>query len=321
MTRKKYEKPLTLDADFDEALERFAQVDPDEMADRPTKGAAIENLMLAFENAAHHDQQGEYWLARELYPLLGYKSWQKFEDVIARARAACEGVGEPPENHFIQVDKMVSIGSGAEREQEDVELTRTACYLIAQNGDPTRRPEIAAAQTYFALQTQRQERADQALAAQQLTDDQKRVLLRDKLKEHNKLLAEAAKTAGVSNFKNFNGAGLKGLYGGLSQAQVVRRKKLPPGSNHLDFAGHSELAANYFKATQAEEKLRRRIEKDGEIGQREAERVHKQVGTDLHEFITSQGNTPPEDMVPADHIKEARKRVKASQPKKVGKKG
>ena len=271
--------------------------------------------MLAFENAAHHDDQGEFWYARELRDLLGYASWEKFQPPITKAKAACQEMGEAVDDHFHHVVKMMPLGKGAQREVPDIELTRTACYWIAQNGDPTKRPEIAAAQTYFAIQTRRQELADDA--ARQLTNDEKRVFLRDKLKEHNRLLAEAAATAGVSNFKNFNGAGLKGLYGGLNQAQVVRRKQLPAKSNHLDYAPHSELAANYFKATQAEEILKR----SGHVGQRAAEAVHKKVGEDVRDLIRKQGNTLPEDVKPEDHIKDVRKRVKGSEPKKLEKKG
>lgn len=280
-------------------------------------GKMMEDLMLAFENAARHDDDGgEFWLARELSPLLGYKDYRNFINAVTKAKAACSEVGEHVEDHFVDVTVMMPIGKGAERSGDDIELTRFACYLVAQNGDPTKRPEIAAAQTYFALQTRRQEIAD--AAERQLTADEKRVLLRDKLKEHNRLLSEAAATAGVTNFRNFNGAGLKGLYGGLSQAQIVRRKKLPEKSNHLDYAGHAELAANYFKATQAEEVLRRK----GEIGQRAAEAVHKKVGEDIRDLIKAQGNKPLEDVDAEDHIREARKRVKlASKSKAIGEDG
>jgi DNA-damage-inducible protein D len=273
----------------------------------------IENLMLAFENAARRDDDGaEYWLARELRVLLGYASWERFQPAITKAKAACSEVAEDVEDHFHTCVKMVKIGSGAERKQNDIELSRFACYLVAQNGDPTQRPEIAAAQTYFAFQTRRQEVADRA--ATSLSDDHKRVLLRDKLKEHNRLLASAAKSSGVTNFRNFNGAGLKGLYGGLNQEQVVRRKKLPKGANHLDHAGHEELAANYFKATQTEARLRR----EGDVGQRRSETVHKEVGEAVHKLIEDQGNDPPEDQNATDHINDARKRIKlANQPKTI----
>jgi DNA-damage-inducible protein D len=151
------------------------------------------------------------------------------------------------------------------------------------------------------------------------------VLLRDKLKEHNKALASAAKTSGVTNFPNFNGAGLKGLYGGMNQAQIVRRKRLPANAKHLDHAGHEELAAHYFKATQAEARLRR----EGEVGQRAAEKIHKEVGAAVRDLIKKQGNVLPEDLPAEDHIDDVRKRINPpateaepqsiAQPKKSGK--
>lgn len=310
MTRrpKKPAKPDTPELPFDGSEARTGIA---ERSDAPTAGRMIEDLMLAFENAAQHDFDGaEYWLARDLRLLLGYASWDKFQSSISKAKAACVEVNEPSGDHFHHVVKMIAIGKGALRQTDDIELSRFACYLIAQNGDPTKRPEIAAAQTYFAIQTRRQEVADQV--ARQLSDDQKRVLLRDKLKEHNKLLASAAKLPGVINFRNFNGAGLKGLYGGLNQEQVIRRKQLPSGSNHLDHADHEELAANYFKATQTEARLRR----EGEVGQRRAENVHSEVGQAIHNLIIDQGNIPPEDKAALDHVDDARKRVKAAVPMK-----
>lgn len=318
MARKKPSDKLTIpELPFSEVPNRLDGADADGQAvgsptnGRPQIGKMIEDLMMAFEDAAHKDNDGaEFWLARELSPLLGYKDYRNFLNAVDKARATCLEIGEDVADHFGDVTKMMPLGKGAERAGEDVELTRFACYLIAQNGDPQKRPEIAAAQTYFAIQTRRQEIADQV--SSHLTDDQRRVLLRDKLKEHNRLLAEAAQLAGVTNFRNFNGAGLKGLYGGLSKVQVVRRKQLPPRTDHLDHAGHEELAANYFKATQAEAKLRREAEQNGEMGQRAAETVHKKVGEDIHDFIVAQGNTPPEDLKAEDHIRHARKRIKGS---------
>ena len=323
MTKKKYQKSLTVDLSFDEALERFAQTDPSEVnqeiaeATAQTKGEIIEDLLLAFEKAAHHDEHGEYWLARQLSPLLGYKDYRNFLNAVEKAKAACLAVGEAVDDHFGDVTVMIPLGKGAEREAEDIQLTRFACYLIAQNGDPTKRPEIAAAQTYFALQTRRQELTDQALAERAaLSDDEKRVFLRDKLKEHNKQLAKAAKTAGVTNFPNFMGSGLKGLYGGLNQEQVARRKGVPKGK-HLDFAGHEELAANYFKATQTEAKLKR----EGITKQTAANKAHKEVGEAIRKTIEELGGTMPEDLAAEDHIDEARKRIGSSgEPKKLGKK-
>ncbi len=323
MTRKKYEKPLTLDMSFDEALGRYADTDPTEVdheiegAASQRKGELIEELLLGFEKAANHDEHGEYWLARQLSPLLGYKDYRNFLNAVEKAKAACTEVGEAVDDHFGDVTVMIPTGKGAKREADDIQLTRFACYLIAQNGDPTKRPEIAAAQTYFAIQTRRQELTDEALAERAaLSDDEKRVFLRDKLKEHNKLLAQAAKTAGVTNFPNFMGAGLKGLYGGLNQEQVARRKGVPKGK-HLDFAGHEELAANYFKATQTEAKLKR----DGTTKPTAANKAHKEVGEAIRKTIESLGGTMPEDLkAEPDHVDDVRKRI-GSGAKKVDKKG
>ena len=305
------DKPVIAELPLDLAR---SELDKPKNPPQNSKGEMIENLMLSFENAAHEDERGEFWLARELSPLLGYKDYRNFLNAVDKAKEACAQVGEAVEDHFGDVTEMVALGSGAERAVADIQLTRFACYIIAQNGDPSKRPEIAAAQTYFAIQTRRQELSD--LVSRDLTDDQKRVLLRDKLKEHNSALAESAQTAGVTNFRNFNGAGLKGLYGGFNQAQILRRKQLPDKVNHLDYAGHEELAANYFKATQTEARLKR----EGNIGQRRAENVHRQVGEAIHDLIESQGNTVPEDQAAQDHIKEARKRIKSTVQKKIEKK-
>lgn len=283
---------------------------------RQSKGEAISKLLEAFEKAGHRDEQGDYWLARELRPLLGYQTWQKFAPVIDKAKITCSTSGEAIDDHFIRVGKMVPIGSGAEREQEDLELTRFACYLIAQNGD-SKKPEIAAAQTYFAVQTRRQELADQALAsAPQLNDDQKRVFLRDKVTEHNKTLSGAARAAGVqtpAQFAAFGGAGLQGLYGGLDKSAIQRRKGLKPMQELLDHAGHEELAAHYFKATQTEAKLKR----EGAKGAAMANQAHHEVGAAVRKTIKKLGGVMPEDLPAEDHIKEARKRVKGSGPDKL----
>ncbi|WP_083567054.1 DNA damage-inducible protein D [Hyphomicrobium sp. CS1GBMeth3] len=328
MTRKKYEKPLGVDLPFDEALERFAQTEKSEL-DREvvtsrTAPDLIKDLLTSFEKAAHHDDQGEYWLARELYPLLGYKSWQKFEPVIDKAKKACDGVGESTENHFIHVDEMVPIGSGAQRTQPDLELTRFACYLIAQNGDPTRRPEIAAAQTYFAVQTQRQEQADQAADEPlSLSEDERRVLARDELKAHNKSLAGAAKSVGVKTpveYAVFQNHGYKGLYAGLDRRGIQRRKKLSEKQDILDHMPSAELAANLFRATQTEEQLNK-LREQGKTGKDLANRTHHAIGAKVRETIKSIGGTMPEDYPAVDHVKEARKRIKAGETKKLDKKG
>jgi DNA-damage-inducible protein D len=220
---------------------------------RQTKSAAVADLMGAFEAAAHRDDLGEYWLARELRPLLGYSTWEKFQAPIEKAKAACAEAVEAVEDHFHHVVKMMPVGKGGERAGDDIELTRFACYLIAQNGDPTKRPEIAAAQTYFAVQTRRQELTDIAESQPPaLTEDERRVLIRDEMKEHNKSLASAAKAHGVKKpveYAVFQNEGYKGLYGGFDMRGIQRRRGLTAKQDILDHMPSSELAANMFRAT------------------------------------------------------------------------
>jgi len=322
--RGEYEEPFLIDLDADEALERFAQTDPkeaDAVAALVKDDNTIDGLMQAFEDAAllpDTIEAPEAWRARDLMLLLEYSNWQNFRKVLARAYTACKGAGEAdPSAHFWRPDGQpwdpeevftdASKNPEGGRPSEDVILSRYAAYLTAENGDASKVP-VAFAQTYFATQTRRAELAAQT--APVLTYDETRVMLRSKLKEHNKSLASAASEAGVTNFMNFNGAGLKALYGGLTKAKLVAKKGLPRGSDHLDYAGHSELAANYFKATQAEERLRR----EGTVGQQAAQRVHAEVGNAVRQMIIDQGNTPPEKLPAEDHIKEAQKRVKAANP-------
>jgi DNA-damage-inducible protein D len=235
----------------------------------------------------------ETWLARELQFVLEYSSWDKFKRVIEKASTACERAGQSVENHFSQTGKMVKIGSGAEREVEDYALSRYACYLIVQNGDPTK-PVIANGQTYFAIQTRRQELADNA-AFQQLKEEEKRLFLRNELREHNKQLVEAAQQAGVEtalDFAVFQNHGYKGLYGGLEARDIQARKGLKKSQKILDHMGSTELAANLFRATQAEEKLRR----DEVKGKTNANRTHFEVGAKVRHTIEELGGTMPEDL-------------------------
>lgn len=278
---------------------------------RPNKGRLINELLHAFEAAAHSDGDGvQYWLARQLAPLLGYRRWENFHSAIDRAIMACTNSGEVVDDHFRGVTNMVPLGSGAERQVDDVELTRFACYLIALNGDPTK-SEIAAAQTYFAVQTRRQEIAD--LAAReppQLTEDEKRVLLRNEVKEHNKTLASAAKEAGVVqplDYAIFQNEGYKGLYGGLDRKGIQRRKRLKARDDILDHMPSGELAANLFRATQTEEKLRREAIK----GKATANKTHFDVGRKVRQTINEIGGTMPEEYRAVEHVKEARKRLGA----------
>lgn len=280
---------------------------------RPSKGEIIGKLLDAFEAAAHRDEDGvQFWMARELAPLLGYQRWENFSSAIERAKLACANSGEDAADHFRDVTKMVQLGSGSERHVVEVELTRFACYLIAMSGDPAK-PEIAAAQTYFAVQTRRQEVADMAASEPpKLSEDEKRVLLRDEMKGHNKSLASAAKAAGVVqplDYAIFQNEGYKGLYGGLDKNGIQRRKKLDAKADILDHMPSGELAANLFRATQTEEKLRR----DKINGKAAANRTHLEVGKKVRQTIKEIGGTMPEAYEPVESIKDARKRLKAEE--------
>jgi DNA-damage-inducible protein D len=293
----------------------------DKLTPRPqSKGDAIARLMRVFEDAAHHDEAGEYWLARELCPLLGYSSWKKFQGPIEKAKAACIEAGEAVADHFAHVDKMVTVGSGAERRIDDIELTRFGCYLIAQNGDPTKSQEIAAAQSYFAVQTRRQEIADIAEAQPPaLTEDERRVLIRDEMKGHNRSLASAAKAHGVTksvDYAVFQNEGYKGLYGGSDMRGIQRRRGLTEKQNILDHMPSSELAANMFRATQTEEQLEK-LRTEGKTGKVLANQTHFAIGAKVRKAIRDIGGTMPENYKAVEHIKEARKRVKAENKKKL----
>jgi DNA-damage-inducible protein D len=267
----------------------------------------IDALIAGFNDGAKVDSEGvEFWFARDLQSLLGYSRWDTFFDVIQKARDACTVSGQDVLDHFSDVRKMVPLGSGAEREIEDTRLTRYACYLIAQNGDP-RKQQIAFAQTYFAIQTRRQEQADEAAGAP-LSDDQKRVLLREEIKLHNKHLASAAKGAGVVqplDFAIFQNHGYKGLYGGLDNKAIQRRKGLGPKKNILDHMGSTELAANLFRATQTEDKLRR----ENIQGKTAANAAHYEVGRKVRQTIREIGGTMPEALPVAEDIAKVERRL------------
>ena len=248
----------------------------------------------SFESLRHVDDDGnEYWLARELMTVLEYETWRSFRTVIGKAMTAAEQVNQPANDHFAEVGKMVRLGSGTQREVEDLKLSRYACYLIVQNGDPGK-PVIAAGQTYFAIQTRRQELSDDA-AFQQLSEDQKRVLLRGEVREHNKQLVATAQQAGVEtqqDFAVFQDHGYRGLYGGLGARDIHRRKDLKKSQQILDHMGSTELAANLFRATQTEEKLRR----DETKGKEAANKTHEDVGRRVRQTIEDIGGTMPENL-------------------------
>ena len=247
-----------------------------------------------FESIRQQDTDGtEFWSARELQKTLEYNRWENFEPVIHRAKTACQKVGIDLSNHFHLQVKMVILGSGARRRINDYRLSRYACYLIVQNGDP-KKPVIASGQTYFALQTRRQELSDDA-NFRQLDEDQKRIFLRNELKIHNKQLVEAASRAGVKtglDFAIFQNHGYKGLYGGLDAKEIHQRKNLKKSQQIADHMGNTELAANLFRATQADEKLRRENIK----GKHSANIAHHEVGAKVRKAISEIGGTMPEDL-------------------------
>ncbi|MFC3114504.1 DNA damage-inducible protein D [Cellvibrio fontiphilus] len=252
-----------------------------------------------FDGIRHLDADGnEYWSARELAPLLEYLQWRNFAQVVDKARVACQQAGKSVTDHFADISKMVEIGSGARREVEDVRLSRYACYLIVQNGDPSK-PVIAQGQTYFALQTRRQELADDKKFAQ-LSEDEKRLAIRHELAAHNKHLAAAAKDAGVNSpldYAIFQDHGYKGLYGGLGAKDIHAQKGLKKSQKILDHMGSTELAANLFRATQTEEKLRR----DKVSNKTLANKTHFEVGHKVRQTIDELGGTMPEKLPVPDH--------------------
>lgn len=260
-----------------------------------------------FENIKHVNKYGqEFWYARELQVALEYQRWDKFNNVLERAISACQESGNIVENHFSHVGKMVNLGSGSQREVDDFMLSRYACYLIVMNGDP-RKQVIALGQTYFAVKTRQQELVENY---DELSEDQKRLAVRSEMKRHNKQLADAAHDAGVETpqeYAIFQNYGYKGLYGGLSAKDIQQKKGLKKGDNILDHMGSTELAANLFRATQTEEKLRR----DQIQGKELANAVHYQVGRKVRQTIKELGGTMPEDLpTPPKSIKQIEKEQK-----------
>ncbi len=254
------------------------------------------SLHKDFESIKKTDEIGyEYWEARELMPLLGYKNWQDFHRAIQRAMATCVSTNQPLEDHFRDVPKKVEIGSNTQRKVTDYHLSRFACYLIAQNGDP-RKPEIAFAQTYFAVQTRKQE------IYQTMDEDGKRLFTRQQVVSHNNQLFETAQKAGVENFGKFNNAGYVGLYG--LTAQDIKAKKGIGTDDILDRAGSTELAANLFRITQTDAKMKM----DNVQGQPAADATHFDVGSKVRSTIQQIGGTMPEDLPAEEHIQDLVKR-------------
>lgn len=280
-----------------------------------TEKRVVEQHHETFEGIRQFDAEGnEYWVARDLQPLLEYATWDKFKRVIEKAMEACRQSGNEVDDHFSQTAKMVDIGSGAKREIDDYRLSRYACYLIVQNGDPSK-PVIANGQTYFALQTRRQELNDNEAFAR-LSENDKRLAIRNELAEHNKHLAAAAKDAGVEtpiDYAIFQDHGYKGLYGGRGAKDIHAIKGLKKSQKILDHMGSTELAANLFRATQTEEKLRR----DQVRGKQKANQTHFEVGKKVRLTIDELGGTMPEALpTPEKSIQQIERAKKKLEKKK-----
>jgi len=244
-----------------------------------------------FESIRHVNKYGqEFWYARDLQIALEYTEWRNFCKVIDKAKEACRGSNNAVSDHFVDVNKIVNAGVTS-KDIGDIQLSRYACYLIVQNGDP-RKKVIALGQTYFAVKTRQQELIENY---ENLSEDQKRIAIRQEMKEHNKMLVAAAKDAGVEttlDYAIFQNYGYMGLYGGLKASDIKERKGLKKSQDILDYMGYEELAANLFRATQTEAKLRR----ENIQGKQEANKTHFEVGKKVRDTIKDLGGTMPEDL-------------------------
>jgi len=248
-----------------------------------------DDYVSPFERIRKINETGnEYWESRDLAEALQYTQYRNFEAVIEKAKLACLNSGHRIEDHFADVSKMITLGKGGQRSVGSVRLSRYACYLIIQNADP-HKEIVALGQTYFATQTRRQELEDERI------EDERRLLLREEMRHHNARLADAAKDAGVIkpiDYAIFQNHGYMGLYGGLKQEDIHKRKGLKKSQKILDHMDSTELAANLFRATQAEEKLRREHIR----GKDAANRTHREVGAKVRQTIKELGGTMPEDL-------------------------
>ena len=262
----------------------------------------IDKNSASFEEIKHIDENGvEFWYARELQSVLDYKEWRKFDGVIQRAIKACENSNINTSEHFVGADKTIKMPKGAEKTILDYKLTRYACYLIAQNGD-SRKKVIALAQTYFAVQTRKQEISESEYRL--LTEDEKRFYQRDLTRKGNYSLNQTAKKAGVKNFDKFHNSGYKGLYNGETADDIAKRKGLRYREDILDNMGSEELAANLFRITQTESRLK----KDNIHTEIEANKTHYNIGKNIREVIAKNGGTMPEELpTPEKSLKQLEK--------------
>lgn len=269
---------------------------------------SLDETQSIFESIKHINEYGqEFWYARELQEALEYKRWDKFLNVIDKAKEACENSQNSVSEHFSHVGKTSPMPNGGVKKIDDYELSRYACYLIVQNGDP-RKKTIALGQTYFAVKTRQQELAENF---EDYSEDKKRLAIRNELKDHNTNLANAAHDAGVIEPKDyaiFQNRGYQGLYGGLGVKEIHAKKGLKKSQRILDHMGSTELAANLFRATQTEEKLRR----ENIQGKKEAGQAHYEVGSKVRQTIADLGGTMPEDLpTPEKSIKQIEKEQKS----------
>ena len=244
----------------------------------------------------------EFWSSRDFARVLGYADYRNFEAVIERARTACFNSGQRMEDHFVEITEMIGIGKGGQRPVKTVMMSRYACYLVIQNADPAKEI-VAQGQSYFAIQTRRQELSEEEV------EERRRLAIRSELRTHNSQLADAAKDAGVIEPKDyaiFQNHGYAGLYGGLIAQDIHAQKGLKKGQQILDHMGSTELAANLFRATQAEEKLRR----EKIVGKDKANRAHRDVGVKVRQTIKELGGTMPENLPAAGSIRKLEAKAK-----------
>ena len=267
----------------------------------------IANNQLNFEEIKHIDENGvEFWYARELMNMLGYKDWRYFNNVIEKAITACENSNISAQEHFVVDSKMIELAKTAQREILDYKLTRYACYLIAQNSNP-RLKAVALAQTYFAVQTRKQELTEQEY--QTLSEDERRLYTRQNIKDKNKYLYKTAQESGVTNYGKFTNYGYRGLYNGETASDIKARKGIGEKEDILDYMGSTELAANLFRITQTDEVLKNKKINDEE----EACLTHHDVGQAVRQTIKRIGGTMPEDLpTPEKSIKQIEKETKTT---------
>lgn len=264
---------------------------------------ALDSVHKALDEKMRHSKRGaEYWSARDVQVILGYTSWEKFEAVIHKARTAAANAGADIGKHFHPSVNRIAAGNGALVKRGDWYLDRYACYLVAMNGDASQKPQVGVAQTYFAVKTRMQE------LIEQLPHDMDRLKLRERVKVNNRLLAGAAKNAGVRNYPRFQDAGYKGLYGGMGLQAIKRIKGIPKTDDLLDRAGRAELAANDFRITQTEERLAGELVRD----ENTAVSVHLEVGSKVRQTIRELGGTMPESLKAEPHIKTLTQKRKAA---------